>query len=190
MTLSDRDNLRQRRDFAITGTEIPERLRPTRPVWIGNPPIVPPRNPNDPFGDPPRAPHDVEPPTNSPHNYPDGTSVVTDNRSGQAGANLGGGLLGLMRGVMQQVQVQPNANSASALNGTPEYYSDSYGSLPKQLARQAARAARRTRPKCGRYLRKYDPHGSSAISTYADPLQQPPAIPHNPVRILSRRLAR
>jgi hypothetical protein len=60
MVSSFRDDLYQRPNFAITGTEILERLRRRRPAWTDNPPIVSPADPNNPFDDPPRF-HDVDP---------------------------------------------------------------------------------------------------------------------------------
>jgi hypothetical protein len=90
-----RDNLRQRPNFAIMGTEIPERLRRTRPGWTDDPPVIPPRNPDKPFSDPPRPTLELDPPERNPYNDPDYSPfIVTENLSANAGDKPDGGLLG------------------------------------------------------------------------------------------------
>src|SRR6266404_5139493 len=71
MAFSYRDNLGQRPNFAIMGTEIPERLRRTRPAWTDDPPVIPSPNPNDPFGNPPRPALELDPPERNPYNDPE-----------------------------------------------------------------------------------------------------------------------
>ena len=123
MAFSYRDNLRQSPNFAITGTEIPERLRRTLPPWTTDPPVIPSPNPTGPFGDPPRPPHDVDPPKNNTYNDPNYSPlIVTESLSARKGDEPVGGLPGmLMRAMMQQ---SPNTNSApehvAVNNGAPQ----------------------------------------------------------------------
>lgn len=138
MVSSFRDNLYRRPNLANTGTEIPERFIRRRPAWTNNPAIVPPANPNDPYGDPPHF-HELDPPERNPYNDPDYSPfIVTRNLSGQSGDKPVGGLLGMLLAMMQQSQVQPGADSVSAPDGAPEYNSDSDGSPQGLLGRQLA----------------------------------------------------
>jgi hypothetical protein len=130
MATSFRGNLYRRPDFAIMGTDIPERLRRPRPPWTDNPPIVPPADPNNPFGDPPRF-HEVDPPEQNPYNDPVYRPfIVTENLSGQTDGEPVGGWPGmLLRATMQQGQVQPRTDSVSMPNDASEHNSDSHGNL-------------------------------------------------------------
>jgi hypothetical protein len=95
---SFRENLYQRPNLAITGTEIPEYLRRVLPPYANNPPVILPRDPNNPFGDPPHF-HEVDPPNLNPYNDPDYNPnfLVTQNPLGQVGDEPGGGLLVVLR---------------------------------------------------------------------------------------------
>jgi len=129
MVFSYKDNLHQRSNFAIMGTEISERLRRALPAWASDLPVIRPQNLNDPFGDLPRPSHDVDPSERNPYNDPDYSPfLVTENRSGRAGSETAGGLLGiLLRATMQQGQVHPGNDSVSVPSDTREYYSDGFG---------------------------------------------------------------
>jgi hypothetical protein len=96
---------------APASEDIPPALRP-----------LPSPGPN-PFGDPPKPPHEVAPPRGNPYNVPgyfeepyDRSFIVTNNLSRQTEDQLSGGLLGRLLALqMQQSQVQPIAES----NGRP-----------------------------------------------------------------------
>lgn len=136
MAFSGRDDLYQAPNFAIMGTGIPERLRRTLPPWTDNPPISPPANPTNPFNDPPRAPHDVDPPEQNPYNDLDFAPFVVTENSSQRSGTPAGGLLGLLQAMMQQRDVGPNTGSAISPNGTPATRPDSDGSVPGNFLRR------------------------------------------------------
>lgn len=109
------------------GTEIPERFRRAPPAWTKDPPIIPPKNPAKPFDDPPRPTLELDPPERNPYNDLDYSPfIVTDNPS----ARTGDGLLGmLLRAMMQQNQIQPDAESSFALDAA-----EVYAALPREFA--------------------------------------------------------
>ena len=175
-----RDNLRQRPNFAIMGTEIPERLRRSRPAWTGDPPVIPPRNPDKPFSDPPRPTLELDPPERNPYNDPDYSPfIVTENLSANAGDKPDGGLLGMLHAMMQQGQVQPVADPGSTPNGSQGGLLGRWLALNDERARNAVDA--------------YGDNGSGVsrvAQAYTTPPQESPAVSEKPVRILSRRLVR
>jgi hypothetical protein len=131
-----RDDLYRWPRLATMGTEIPERLIRRRPAWTDNPPVVPPANPDNPFGDPPKPPHEVDPPRGNPYNEPgcfehpyDRSFIVTNNLSRQTGDEPSGGLLGRLNALMLERQIQPAAGSASIPDGASEYHPETSGSL-------------------------------------------------------------
>jgi hypothetical protein len=73
----------------------------------------------------------LAPPERNPYNDPDySLFIVTDGISGKVGKESGdGGLLGMLRAMMQQGQAQSGADSVSVPNNRPEYNSNSDGSL-------------------------------------------------------------
>jgi hypothetical protein len=117
MAFSFRDNLRQKPNFATMGTEIPEYLRRTLPAWSQDPPINPSRDPDNPFGDPPRPTLELDPPERNPYNDPDYSPfIVTENLSAKAGYDPDSGLPALLQPVMRRDQAQlvgslPNAGA-------------------------------------------------------------------------------
>jgi hypothetical protein len=190
MGSSFRDNLYQWPNFAIMGTEIPERLIRRRPAWTDNPPIVPPADPDNPYGDPPHF-HDVDPPARNPYNDPNYSPfIATEKLSAKASDGLGGGgLLGmLLRALMQQGRVQPGLDSVSTANGASEFNSADYGSPQGLLGRLLALHNERARNAVDLY-RNDGAGGGRVARTYATPPQEFPTTPQKPVRILSRRLA-
>jgi hypothetical protein len=112
------------------------RPSPVPPTW----PLPLPSRPGgkSPFTDPPpiplpqkRPPLEVDPSEKNPYNDPDFNPnfLVTKNLSGQTGDEPVGGVLGmLLRGLMQQGQVQQGDDSVPLPNGTPEYGSNGHGS--------------------------------------------------------------
>jgi hypothetical protein len=112
------------------------RISPVLPTWPL--PLPSPPGGKSPFADPPpipppqkRPPHEVDPSEKNPYNDPDfdPNFLVTKNLSGQTGDEPVGGLLGmLLRGLMQQGQVQQGDDSVSIPNDAPEYSPDSHGS--------------------------------------------------------------
>ena len=186
MGSSFRDNLYQRPNFAIMGTEIPEHLIRRRPRWTDNPPIVPPADPDNPYGDPPHF-HDVNPPERNPYNDPDYSPfIVTEKLSAKAGEPGGGGLLGiLLRAMMPQGQVQPSSDTASTPNRASEFNPNSYGRPQGLLGRLLALHNEQAVDAYG----SYHPEGTRVARTYATPPQAVPITPQKPVRILSRRIA-
>jgi hypothetical protein len=93
----------------------------------------------------------------------------------------------LLRAMIQQGHVPPDANSASTQNGAPEFNSDSYGSpqglLGRLLALQNERAGNAVD------LYRNDGIDSRVHGTYVTLPQEFPTTPQKPVRILSRRIA-
>ncbi len=191
MAFSYRDNVRQRPNFATMGTGIPDRLRRARPAWVEDPPVIPPRNPNKPFDDPPRPAHELDPPERNPYNDPDYSPfIVTENQKGQAGEESAGGLLGMLLTMMPHGQVQLGADPPSVSNRAPEYDSKSYGSPQGSLfGKLPALQPEPARNAVDAYVR-YDPDRASAARTTAAPPQEMPTTEQRPVRILSRRLYR
>ncbi len=112
---------------------------------------------------------------------------MTDNRSGQAGDESGGGLLGmLLRAMMQQGPVPPGADSVSSQNGAPDFNSDSYASPQGLLGRLLALHNERAGNAVD--LDRNDGARGIRATTYATP-QAFPTTSQKPVRILSRRIA-
>lgn len=92
--------------------------------------------------------------------------------------------------MMEQGQVQPDAESVSTPNDAPEYSSDSYGSPQGGLlGRLLALRDERARAAVDDYG-NYDPDTGSAALTYAAPPQELPDTPQKPVRVPCRRLYR
>jgi hypothetical protein len=170
MAFSFKDEFYQRPNFAVLGTQIPDSLRRFLPPYANTPPIVPP-DPNNPFGDPPHF-HDVNPPEQNPYNDPDYSPfLVTEKQTAKVGDESDGGLLGMLRAVMQQDQVQPGADSPSAPNGTLENNSDGSGS-----------------PLSGLLDRLFALRGEGTPSA-AQPSQGSSSTSQKPCRCLARRLA-
>ena len=104
MAYSLKEDLYPRPNFARPGTEMPLDLRRRLPTWPVYPPIVPPPDPNNPFGDPPHF-HEVDPPEQNPYNDPDYSPFLVTTRDAP------GGLFGmLLRVVKEQNQLQPGAD--------------------------------------------------------------------------------
>jgi hypothetical protein len=98
-----------------------------------------------------------------------------------------GGLLGmLLRGLMQQGQIQPGTDSVSTPNGAPEYNSNSFGSPQGGLLALQDEQTRNASDAFG----SYDPSATRVDGAYATPPQEFPSAPQKTVRLVSRRVVR
>jgi hypothetical protein len=116
-----------------------------------------------------RTPHDVDPPEQNPFNSPNWPPVVTENPSGQGQVGLGGGLLGMLRALLQQ-SLEPGAVSSSAPNA-PENHPDGDGSAQRSVIEKL--------------LGLRGEQGSNS----AEPSQETSGSPQKPCRCLARRSA-